>query len=117
MTTDPIVPAAVKLAAKRGFIRTASQSLSSVIPISGIAIVLSSDWLLGVGLGAGGAIVTALLAGTASALSIISSGIPKDYSDVTLVKMSVQEPQQVENNVNYAVERVLLRSDLKNKEA
>lgn len=116
MTTDPIVPAAVKLAAKRGFIRTATQSLSSVIPITAIAIPTTGDALLGLGLGVGGAIVTALLAGTASALSIVSNGIPKDYSDVTLVKVSVQEPLQVEANVDAAVSRVLLRSDLKNRE-
>ncbi len=76
-----LIPAATTLAAKRGFIRTASQSLASVIPTSAIAIVLSSDWLLGVGLGIGGALVTSLLAGTASALSILSAGIPEEYTN------------------------------------
>lgn len=116
MTTDPIVPAAVKLAAKRGFIRTATQSLASVIPIAAIAIPTTGDALLGLGLGAAGAIVTAILAGSASALSIVSNGIPREYSDVTLAKVSVQEPREVETNVDAAVNRVLLRSDLKNKE-
>ena len=36
--TDSIVPAAVQLAAKRGFVRTFTQSLASVIPITAIAI-------------------------------------------------------------------------------
>jgi hypothetical protein len=74
-----IIPSAVKLAAKRGFIRTATQSLASVIPIAAIAIPTTGDALLGVGLAAGGAVVTAVLAGAASALSIISNGIPVDY--------------------------------------
>lgn len=74
-----IVPDATKVAAKRGFIRTAAQSLAAVIPTTGIAISLTSEWLLGVGLGLGGAVLTALLAGSASYLSIISSGVPEDY--------------------------------------
>ncbi len=77
--TDQIVPAAVKLAAKRGFIRTATQSLSAAIPTSAIAIVLSGDWWLGVGLGVASAIATALMAGAASYLSIISKGVPEEY--------------------------------------
>lgn len=78
MSTE-IVPTATRLAAKRGFIRTATQSLASAIPTSAIAIVLSGDWLLGVGLGAGSAVVTAALAGLASYLSIISKGVPDEY--------------------------------------
>lgn len=74
-----IIPADVKLAATRGFIRTAAQSLSAAIPTSAIAVTLSGDWLLGVGLGVGGAVVTAALAGTASALAIVSKGVPEDY--------------------------------------
>lgn len=74
-----IVPAHVSLAAKRGFVRTATQSLASVIPITAIAIPTTGDALLGIGLGVAGAVTTALLAGAASALSIISNGIPEDY--------------------------------------
>ena len=77
--SDQIVPAAVKLAAKRGFIRTATQSLSAAIPTSAIAIVLSGDWWLGVGLGVASAVATALMAGAASYLSIISKGVPEEY--------------------------------------
>ena len=77
--SDQIVPAAVKLAAKRGFIRTATQSLSAAIPTSAIAIVLSGDWWLGVGLGVASAVTTALMAGAASYLSIISKGVPEEY--------------------------------------
>lgn len=75
-----LIPADTQKAAARGFIRTACQSLSSAIPTSAIAITLSGDWALGVALGAGGAVVTALLAGAASYLSITAKGIPEDYA-------------------------------------
>lgn len=77
--SENIIPASTKLAAKRGFIRTFTQTLSSVIPIAAIAIPTTGDALLGVGLGVAGAVVSALFAGTASALSITSKGIPGDY--------------------------------------
>jgi hypothetical protein len=77
--SDPIVPTVVKTAAKRGFVRTATQSLASAIPTTAIAITLSGDWLLGVGLGVASAVVTAGLAGAASYLSIISKGVPEEY--------------------------------------
>jgi hypothetical protein len=79
MMSNAIIPAGVKLAAKRGFIRTATQSLSAAIPVAAVTITLSGDWALGVGLGAAGAVATAIMAGTASALSIISKGIPEEY--------------------------------------
>lgn len=115
MTTNPIVPEAVKLAAKRGFIRTFTQTLSSVIPITAIAIPTTGDALLGIGLGVGGALVSSLLSGAASFLSIVSNGIPKDYEDVALVKVSVATQSETVADVDAAVARVnLLRRDLKN---
>lgn len=77
--SNAVVPAATKLAAKRGFVRTATQTLSSVIPVGAIAIGTTGDFWLGVALGAAGAVASALLAGTASALSIISKGVPDEY--------------------------------------
>lgn len=74
-----VIPTTTKLAAKRGFVRTATQTLSSVIPITAIAIPTTGDGALGVGLGVVGAVVSSLLAGTASALMIISKGIPEEY--------------------------------------
>lgn len=114
--TNAIVPAATKLAAKRGFIRTATQSLASVIPIAAITIPTTGDALLGVGLAAAGAVATAVLAGAASALSIISNGIPKDYADVTLVQQAVVTQSEAIADQESAVQRVYLRRDLKNKE-
>lgn len=74
-----LVPASTKLAAKRGFIRTAAQSLASVIPTTGVVVALTGDFLLAAGLGATSAVVTAGLAGAASYFSILSKGIPEDY--------------------------------------
>lgn len=81
MTTQ-LIPSTTKTAAKRGFIRTAAQSLASVIPTTGVVIGLTGDWLLAAGLGVGSALVTAGLAGAASYFSIISKGIPEDYQGV-----------------------------------
>lgn len=78
--SQSVVPAKTRLAAKRGFIRTATQTLSSVIPITAIAIPTTGDGLLGVALGVGGALTSSLLAGTASYLSIISAGVPDEYT-------------------------------------
>lgn len=74
-----IIPADVNLAARRGFIRTATQSLASLIPLTAITVPLTSSALVGVGLAVVGAVVTAGAAGLASYLSIISKGIPEDY--------------------------------------
>jgi hypothetical protein len=74
-----IISADLKAAAWRGFIRTAAQALASVIPTGAITITLSGSWLLGAGLAVANAVVTAALAGAASALSIVSKGIPGAY--------------------------------------
>lgn len=75
-----LIPANTRRAAARGFIRTACQSLAAVIPTTAVTVTLTGDWALGVGLGVAGAVVTALLAGTASALTITAKGIPEDYA-------------------------------------
>lgn len=83
--TDQIVPPAVKLAAKRGFIRTTFQSyaatLSTGIPSATAIVALVQDstgWLLA-GITVGLALVTPPLAGLASFLSITAKGLPDDY--------------------------------------
>lgn len=81
-TADPTVSTKTRLAAKRGFIRTSCQSLSAAIPTAGIALAFDLPALQAVGLGAASAIATATLAGAASYLSIIASGIPQDYRSV-----------------------------------
>lgn len=77
--TDRIIPAATRLAARRGFIRTFYQGLASAIPTTAIALGTTGEWWAGVALGVAGAVVSALLAALASYWSISARGIPDDY--------------------------------------
>ncbi len=76
-----LVPANTQLAAKRGFIRTASQSLATslVIP-GGITLALTQDFALAVLLGAGSMVASAIINGLQSYFSILGQGIPEDYA-------------------------------------
>lgn len=109
--TDPIVPAATKLAAKRGFIRTTAQAYAATLS-GGIAtsvvlgIVTGTVDLLTVGVTFGVAVVSPLIAGAASYASILSAGIPGDYQDATLAKHSVLTPVEQATDVHHAVEVV-----------
>lgn len=79
MSTD-IIPASVQLAAKRGFVRTASQSLATGFAVPGaLTLVLTGDGLLALGIGLAGLAFNAVVNGAQSALSIISNGVPPDY--------------------------------------
>lgn len=77
--SSKVIPADVRLAAKRGFVRSFTQTLSSVIPIGAVTIPLTGDAWLGVGLAVGGALVSSALTGAAAALDIISNGVPEEY--------------------------------------
>lgn len=121
MTTDPLVPAAVQLAAKRAFIRTLFQGYESVL-----AIGLSANIVLGLirgevdvltlGVTAAVTVLAPPLAGLRSWLNITRNGIPKDYADVTLVQQAVVTQSEAIADQESAVQRVYLRRDLKNKE-
>lgn len=79
-----IVPANVKLAAKRAFVRTTAQgyaaTLSGGIAASGILAVVNGEVdLLTVGVIAGVALVSPLVAGLASWFDITSQGVPEEY--------------------------------------
>lgn len=90
-----IISATTKKAAEVGFIRTAAQSLTAAIPTSVIGMSLTGEWLQGILLGVLSAVVTALLAGASSALSIISKGIPDAYqtsTDVAVQDTVLPEP-------------------------
>lgn len=83
--TDPVVPPSVRLAAKRGFIRTTYQAyaatLGTGLPSAATILALIQDptgWLLA-GITVGLAVVTPPLAGLASFLSITAKGLPDDY--------------------------------------
>lgn len=81
--SDKLVPQDAQIAAKRGFIRTAAQSLATglIIP-GGLTIAFTGDALLGLGVGAAGMVVNALINGAQSYFSILSAGIPVDYAPV-----------------------------------
>lgn len=78
--SDRLIPVDATVAAKRAFVRTAAQSLASVIPTAAVVVGITGDWWLSAMLGAASAVVTALLAGSAAYLSILSKGIPEDYA-------------------------------------
>lgn len=117
--TDQIVPAAVQLAAKRGFVRTTTQAytatLAAGLPSATAIVALIQDptgWLLA-GITVGLAVLSPPVAGLVSYLSITSDGIPKAYADATLVQQSVLAPSEAESDQQAATARVLLRRDLK----
>lgn len=84
MTDQTVIPPAVKLAAKRGFIRTTAQAAAATLTTG-----VSASVVLGVVTGTvelvptlvtiGVAVVSPFIAGAASYLSIVSNGIPQDY--------------------------------------
>ena len=82
---EPTIPATVVKAAKRGFIRTTAQAyaatLSGGISTTAILAVITGEInLLTAGVTLGVALVTPPIAGLASYLSIIGSGVPGDYT-------------------------------------
>lgn len=80
MADTTIVPDTTKVAAKRGFLRTSTQSLSTSVPTFAITgLALSSADPVAVAWSVGAAVLSSFLAGAASYLSILSAGIPEDY--------------------------------------
>ncbi|MGB3414034.1 MAG: hypothetical protein WBA28_04900 [Microbacteriaceae bacterium] len=76
-----LIPEATKTAAKRGFIRTASQSLATGFGVAGgLTLVFTQDGMLALAVGAAGMAATALLNGAQSFFSILAQGIPEDYT-------------------------------------
>ena len=85
MSDDRLVPRDTDLAARRGFIRTASQSLATGFTIpAGLTFAFTQDFGFALLLGFGGAIVSAIIAGAQSYFSILSNGIPEDYAPAQL---------------------------------
>ena len=80
--TDRLIPVDATRAAARAGVRTAAQSLAAALPAGGVVLALTGDWWSAAMLGAGSAVVTALLAGGAAYLSILSKGIPEDYAPI-----------------------------------
>lgn len=83
--SESIVPAAVKLAARRAFVRTTYQAYAATLSAALLASVISlivdqSNWVTVIV-----SVVTAIasppLAGLASYLNMTSKGIPGDYAE------------------------------------
>ncbi|MGW9270810.1 hypothetical protein [Microbacterium sp. NPDC055599] len=118
MTTDPIVPAAVRLAAKRAFVRTTFQAYAATLG-AGISVTV----VLGIITGQVDIVATAVqfgvavaappLAGLVAWLNVTSNGIPKDYADVVLVQQALATETAALADQESAVHRVQLRRDLK----
>lgn len=109
--TDPIVPAAVKLAAKRGFIRTTLQGYEALLAVgvtanAVLAIVRGEVDPVTLGVTAAVAIIAPPLAGLRSWVSITRNGIPEDYANATLARHAVLSPVEQQTDVNHAVEVV-----------
>ena len=81
-TNNRLIPVDAQRAASRAGVRTFAQSLAAAIPTTGVVVALTGDWWTAALLGAGSAVATALLAGGAAYLSILSRGIPEDYAPV-----------------------------------
>lgn len=79
-----MIPENTKVAAKRGFIRTFSQSFAGALT-SGVIVlsVLTGSALVGLASALGLALVSAAISGAASYFSIIGKGVPEDYRDVS----------------------------------
>ncbi|WP_336632569.1 MULTISPECIES: hypothetical protein [unclassified Microbacterium] len=109
--TDRIIPAAVKLAAKRAAVKTAAQSArgagAAVVAAIG-ASVLGVDWMLVAGV-AGAGVVTVVWAGADAYLDKIRNGIPVEYTDATLVEQATLTEDAQLADQEAAVSRVLRR--------
>lgn len=85
MSTDKLIPANTKLAAKRGFIRTTAQgyaaTLSGGVTVTAILSITTGEVdLLTAGVTLGVALVSPMVAGLASYMSITAKGLPEDYA-------------------------------------
>lgn len=90
-----LIPLNTRKAAKRGFIRTTAQgyaaTLSGGITVTAILAIISGEIdLLTAGVTLGVALVSPLIAGAASYLSITSKGIPEDYEGLEPTDPEVQ---------------------------
>lgn len=80
--SEKVIPADVVLAAKRGFVRTTAQTYAATIPTGGVSAALLAQAAAdpaAFALAAAATLVSPLLAGLASYLSIIGSGVPTEY--------------------------------------
>lgn len=98
---EELIPGAIKLAAKRGFLRTTAQAYAATIPAGGvsaavIAAVVNNPDPVTIWTTIGAALLSPPLAGLASYLSILSSGIPTDYELAALGSLVASGEVEVE---------------------
>ena len=94
--SNQIIPAGVKLAAKRAFVRTTYQAyaatLSGGIAVTVIlAVVRGQVDLLETAITAAAAVLSPPVAGMAAYLDVASKGIPDDYLPAALDKATGRE--------------------------
>lgn len=76
-----LIPADAHRAAKRGFIRTACQSLATGLAVpGGLVLAFTGDGLAALAAGVAGMAFAAVVNGAQSYFSILSRGIPEDYA-------------------------------------
>lgn len=81
-----LIPADTHIAAKRGFIRTACQSLATGFGVPGaLTLAFTQDALLALGVGVAGLAFNALVNGAQSYFSILG-GVPDAYQPTVVVK-------------------------------
>lgn len=112
--TESIVPAAVKLAAKRGFVRTTTQALAATLTtgVSAAAVlrvVTGETEIVPTVITLAVALVSPFIAGLASYLTITSQGIPGEYKDATLTELAEKPVTEQDVDVADAVSRTLRR--------
>lgn len=90
--SNTVIPAEVRLAAKRGFVRTTFQAYAATLTAGGIsaATILAvvqdpSAWLLA-GINLGLALVAPPVAGLASYLNIVANGVPREYTEAAEIQ-------------------------------
>lgn len=86
LSPEPVVPPHVKVAAKRGFIRTTAQAYATSLTGLGITAALLYDVVsefdpLRIGVSVAAFALSPLAAGLASYLDILRKGIPEDYQE------------------------------------
>lgn len=84
--SNSTIPATVRLAARRGFIRTTAQAYSTALAggasaATVIAIIEDSTSVTAYAVTAAVAVLSPLLAGASSYLSIIARGVPEEYAN------------------------------------
>ena len=94
--SNQIIPAGVKLAAKRAFVRTTYQAyaatLSAGIAVTAIlAVVRGEVDMIETAITAGAAILSPPVAGLAAYLSVASKGIPDDYLPAAIDKATSRD--------------------------